>query len=124
MSFSPGHFHQHFNTSARAAVYLLQSQIGQYPVLAGNVHNIAGNADGYQVEVAVYILKGKAVFFGISLDQFKTNTTARKLFKRVFTIRPFRIKYGYRSGQFVTGQMMIANNKINAFGIGISNFVN
>src|SRR5579872_2512380 len=88
------------------------------------MHNVAGNAYRDKIKIAGNFFERDIILFGKSLYQFKANPTARKFFIRILTIGPFGIEYGYGFRQFLSGKVVVADNKINRSQIRVSNFIN
>src|SRR3569833_94546 len=95
----------------------------QYAVFTGYMHDITGDTDSHQVQVAFNFAEWYIIFLSIGLYQFKADATAGKLLIWIFAMALFRVEDGNCSRQFVAGQVVVANNKIEAFGIGVSNFI-
>src|SRR5437879_4305921 len=88
------------------------------------MYNITSYADGNQIKIAGNLLKRNIIFFCIGLYQLKTYPASRKFLIRIFAVASFGVEHGNSIWQFFTRKVMIAYNKIDSFGIGVSNFIN
>lgn len=72
-----------------------------------------------ETEIARYDI----VASGKTFHKFKTDPTTRQMTVRICIVIAFGIEYGYRLRQFIIGNVMVANDKINPPFFGISHFL-
>ena len=56
---------------------------------------------------------------GKCLHELKAYTASGQMFIRIGVVFPFGIQNGYSRGQYIIGDMMVADDEINAFLLGV-----
>ena len=60
----------------------------------------------------------------ICLRQFKTDTATRKVFVWVWAVMAFHVEHRYGCGEFIARGVVVTNDDINAFAVGVCDFLN
>ena len=64
--------------------------------------------------------KGKPIVPTVPLQHLEPHSAAGKFLERIPAIDPLGIEHGHRVGNGISGQMMIADDKVDSLGLGIS----
>ena len=59
---------------------------------------------------------------GKCLHELKAYAASGQMFIRIGVVFPFGIQNGYSRGQYIIGDMMVADDEINAFLLGVCDF--
>ena len=97
--------------------------IGQNTVLTRDGHDVRSDTHGYQIEQRFQI--GSDVDTVVdckSLHELVAYTTTRQMFVGVGLSFEFGIEDSHGVGQLVVGHMVVADDEINAFALGIGYF--
>ena len=113
-----------FQTHAGIGIELLESVISQNTVFVGDGHNIGCDAHSHQIEQRNKLRERNLVVLCKSLHQFEAHATTRQIVVRIGGIGTLGIQHSHRIGQFVIGFVMVADDEVYAFLLGISNFLN
>ena len=108
---------------ARITVELFQTVIGKYAVLSHNRYDVRGDADCHQVQQRNQMMKFDAVADSECLHEFKTYSAARKMFVRIGVVFALGVQYSYGRGQHFIGYVVVADDEVDAFFLGVCNFV-
>ena len=93
--------------------------VGQNAVLADDGHDVRGDADGDQVEQGFDGLEGELFVLAECLDEFKADAASGEVFTGVGAVLAFGVEHGDGVGNGVAGQVMVANDEIDSFALGI-----
>ena len=87
---------------------------GQDAVFAGDGHDVGRDAHGHQIEQVVEGGLVAAQVLAQGLHQLEAHATARQLLVRVPAVGPLRVEHGHGGGQVVAGQVVVADDEIDA----------
>jgi len=114
-----------FQPNAGAVVQLLESVVGQDAVFSTDGYNIGGNAHCNQVEQRLEVLvKIDVVVLGKGLHELKAHTTTRELVVGIGVVGALGIEHSNSIRQGVVRYVVITNDEVNAFGLGVLDFLN
>lgn len=95
------------------------------PVFPGHWHNVGSDADGDQVKKTIQlILICQPVALGEGLHELKSYATPAEVRIGISVAFHFGIENGICLRQNVVGDMVVAYDEINAFFLGIVDFIN
>ena len=108
---------------AGVLVELFQPVKSQNAVLVNHRHKVGRYAYGTEVEQRDEPGEGYAVVFGKCLHKLKAHSAAAKVLKRIGVALALGVENGRGLRQFLVGHVMIANNKVYAYALGIVNLL-
>jgi len=111
-----------FQSDAGVGIELTQSVIGQNTVFTHNRYNVGCDADRYQIEQGGKLMKLDAVVLGKGLHKLESYSAARQVFVWIRRIRTLGIQNGGSRRKYLIGHMMVADNEIDAFFFGVTDF--
>ena len=114
------------NDAAQTNVWVridsLKTKICHHTVFAHNWHYVGSNAHCHQVEKAFEVVKVcDSVADGEGMHKFVANATARKILERIGIAFELRVENGNSVGQHIVGHMVVADDEVDAFFLGILN---
>src|SRR5574344_363781 len=115
------HFHHSLHTCAGIIVELLEPMISQDSIFAHDRHYVAGYADGTKVEQRNERAERNAVANGKCLHELEAYATTREVKIRVGVVHTFSIENCHSGGKCFVRNMVVANDKVYAFILGILN---
>ena len=118
------HLHDGSQSDARVRVEAAQSLAGQYAVFSHDWHDVRRDAHGAEVEQARELVELNAVAGGECLHEFESYAAAREVGIGIAVVVAFRIKNRHGRRQFVVGNVVVANDEIDALFAGISHLLN
>ena len=101
-------------TLAWSFVQLLETVVCQNAVLAGDTHQVRGNADRQQVQQGNQLGKWYPVTGGVGLDQLEADSAAAQVVEGVAAVLAFGVEHRRRVRQFVFRQMVVADYHVHA----------
>ena len=115
--------HQRFDTDAGRAVQLAKSVVGKDAVLAHNGHDVRSNADGTEVEKRDKLGELNTVVDGKSLYQLEAHAAAAEVLVGIRVVRTLGVQNSHSGRQLLVRHMVVADNEVDAFFLGVGNFV-
>ena len=108
---------------ARLLIQALQPEMREHPVLPYHRNQVGRDTHDQQVQKREERLERQAVFLRVGLNQLEPDAAAGKIVERIGAILAFRIQHRRCRRNFFLRKMMIANDKVNAFVLGIFYFI-
>ena len=104
-------------------VELLETMEGQGAVLAVNRHQVGSNAERTEVEQGDEARERDAVVLGKGLHELESHATAGEVVVGIRRVGTLGIQYRHGGGHDIVGNMVVADDEVNATLISIRNFV-
>ena len=98
----------------------LEAVMGQNPVLPDQRDDVRRDADNHQIKQALHLRERQTLVLTVPLQHLEPHSAAGKFLERIPAIDPLGIEHGHRVGNGISGQMMIADDKVDSLGLGIS----
>ena len=96
-----------------------QPVIGQDTVFSHDRNDVRSYTDSHQIKQRHEVVEIDAIIDGKRLHELEAHTTSRKMLVRVGGIRSLGIEDGYRRGQHLVRYMVVADDEVDAFLLGI-----
>ena len=96
----------------------LEAEMGEDAVLAGDGHDVGGDADGHKVHTGEPELVGQLVLLAIALDELEAHTATGEFFIGIGAVLALGVEDGHGGGQFVTLKMVVADDDVDAQLVG------
>ena len=95
--------------------------VGKDTVFAGDGDNIRGDTDGAEVQQGVeHSQLIHAIVASKGLHELKAYATCREMRVGIFVVNAFGIEYGNSFRQLIIGLVVVADDEVNAFLLGIA----
>ena len=111
------------HTNARVTVQLLQTVVGEDTVFTHNRNDVRCNTHSYNIQQRNQVVELDTVTDSECLHKLETDSTTRKVSVRVRIVQAFGVQNSYGRRKHIIRYMMIADDEINPFLFGISNFL-
>ena len=96
---------------------------GKDTVLLRHRHDVGGDAHRTKVEQGNEAREGDAVVLGKGLHQLESHSATTEVLERIGVVLALGIEDGHGIRHHVVGHVMVADNKINTYALGISNLL-
>ena len=116
------HFHDGLQTDGGVGVEAPQPVVGEDAIFARDGHDVRCNRHGTEVEQLVQAVELNAIVGGKGLHEFETHTAAREVRVGVVIVAALGVENGHSRGQDLVGNVVVANDEIDATLLGIGDF--
>ena len=96
--------------------------VGEDAIFARDGHDVRCNRHGTEVEQLVQAVEFNAIVGGKSLHEFETHAAAREMRVGVVIVAALGIENGHSRGQDLVGNVVVADDEIDATLLGIGDF--
>ena len=97
--------------------------VGQDAVLARDGHDVGGDAHCAKVEQGGELVEFDAVALGKGLHELEAHAAAREVGAGVVVVCAFRVEHGHGRGHGLVGDVVVADDEVDAQRAGIGDFV-